>query len=68
MTSPAPPTARLPLLMSNVAVLAPPPRPARFFYLAGVPVLRWSRPRDWSAMARSTDALLDALAVHRPSR
>ncbi|WP_369140376.1 hypothetical protein [Modestobacter versicolor] len=56
-----PPTARLPVLMTNVALRLPPPDPARFFELAGVPVLQWSRPRDWAQLEQGTRRLLESL-------
>ncbi|WP_143030399.1 hypothetical protein [Blastococcus aurantiacus] len=53
---------RVPLLASNLAVPLPPTEPAKFFSLAGVPILHWSRRQDWSTMESSTCELLDALS------
>ena len=59
---PVPPAARVPLLVQAAALRRPPPDPAQFFDLAGVPVLQWTRPRDWSLMAAATEQLLTELA------
>jgi hypothetical protein len=53
------------VLMANLAVPLPPVRPAQLFSLAALPVLVWSRPRDWSLMERATTALLDTLSSGR---
>lgn len=59
---PVPPVARVPLLAGSSALRRPPADPARFFDLAGFPVLLWHRPRDWARMAASTELLLARLS------
>lgn len=59
---PVPPVARVPLLAQSSALRRPPTDPARFFDLAGFPVLLWHRPRDWTRMAASTELLLARLS------
>lgn len=54
---------RVPLLAANLAVPLPPVAPAEFFALAGVPVIHWSRPQEWSRMESSTRDLLDKLGT-----
>ncbi|RBY93934.1 hypothetical protein DQ244_00735 [Blastococcus sp. TBT05-19] len=54
---------RVPLLAANRAVPLPPVAPADFFALAGVPVIVWSRPREWPRMEASTRDLLSELAA-----
>jgi hypothetical protein len=59
--TPVPLSSRLPVLMVNRALPGPPPDPAQFFELAGLPVLVWRRPRDFARMAAVTDVLLTHL-------
>lgn len=49
-------------LLNNLALSTPPSDPAGLLDLAARPMLRWRRPRDWSAMIASARTLLEATA------
>lgn len=56
-----PPRDRVAVLMANLALSRVPRRPERVMDLAGVPVVRWVRPRDWAHAERGLDSLLGAV-------
>ncbi|CCH85923.1 protein of unknown function [Modestobacter italicus] len=52
---------RLGVLRENIALGVPPTDPAHFFELGTLPMVRFSRPRDWTQLAASTGLLLEHL-------
>jgi hypothetical protein len=52
---------RLGVLRENIALGVPPTDAAHFFELGMLPMVRFSRPRDWTQLASSTGFLLEHL-------